>query len=148
MIDSFRGKYYFLSNFYNARVTYKGFTFQNNESAFQSAKLIDFSKVGETKLWYDGKEYSFLDAPPNVAKMIGRRVPLRPDWEEVKYDVMYEIVKAKFIQNPDLKEKLLSTGDEYLVEGNHWGDRTWGQVNGVGKNWLGKILMKVREELR
>lgn len=73
---------------------------------------------------------------------------MRPDWEEVKYDVMYEIVKAKFIQNPDLKEKLLSTGDEYLVEGNHWGDRTWGQVNGVGKNWLGKILMKVREELK
>ena len=67
--------------------------------------------------------------------------------EEVKDKVMYEIVLAKFTQNPDLKEKLLATGDEYLEEGNTWGDTIWGTVDGVGENRLGKILMRVRDEL-
>ena len=48
----------------------------------------------------------------------------------------------------DLKEKLLATGDEHLEEGNTWGDTTWGTVNGIGENRLGKILMKVRNELQ
>ena len=60
---------------------------------------------------------------------------------------MYEIVLAKFTQNPDLKEKLLATGDESLEEGNTWGDTIWGTVDGVGENRLGKILMRVRDEL-
>ena len=61
---------------------------------------------------------------------------------------MYEIVLAKFTQNPDLKEKLLATGDEHLEEGNTWGDTTWGTVNGIGENRLGIILMKVRRNCR
>ena len=61
---------------------------------------------------------------------------------------MYEICKAKFTQNEDLKEKLLATGNDILEEGNTWGDRVCGTVNGVGENRLGKILMRVREELR
>ena len=73
---------------------------------------------------------------------------LRHDWEKVKFDIMYEICKAKFSQNAELKDKLLATGDEYLEEGNTWGDRIWGTVNGKGQNNLGKILMRVREELR
>ena len=61
---------------------------------------------------------------------------------------MREIVEAKFEQNPQLREMLLATGDAYLEEGNTWGDRTWGTVNGVGANNLGRILMDVREGLR
>lgn len=61
---------------------------------------------------------------------------------------MYEICLAKFSQNEELKIKLLATGDEHLEEGNTWGDRIWGTVNSKGQNHLGKILMRVREELR
>lgn len=43
MIKEFRGKYYFLSNFYEAPITYEGITYQNNEAAFQSAKVLDMS---------------------------------------------------------------------------------------------------------
>ena len=60
---------------------------------------------------------------------------------------MHEICMAKFTQNLLLKEKLLATGTEELVEGNNHGDTFWGCVNGKGENHLGKILMKVREEL-
>lgn len=73
---------------------------------------------------------------------------MRSDWEDVKFDVMYDIVKAKFTQNEDLKRKLLDTEGYYLEEGNNWGDKIWGVVNGVGENHLGKILMRVRNELK
>lgn len=137
MINEFRGKYYFLSNFYEAPVTWNGITYQNNEAAFQSAKVTN-DKIRAT--------FSMLN--PSQAKSKGRHVQLRYDWEKIKYDIMYEICLAKFSQNEDLKEKLLDTGNEHLEEGNTWGDKIWGTVNGKGQNNLGKILMMVREELR
>ena len=73
---------------------------------------------------------------------------LRADWEDIKVNVMRDVVKAKFEQNGDLKDALLATNDAYLEEGNTWGDRTWGTVNGSGANLLGQILMNVREKLK
>lgn len=135
MINEFRGKYYFLSNFYEAPVTWNGLTYLNNEAAFQSAKTFS-----------DRECFTNLD--PSSAKKLGRKVQLRSDWENVKNDVMYEICKAKFSQNTELKNRLLLTGNEHLEEGNTWGDKIWGTVNGIGENRLGKILMRIREELR
>ncbi len=66
---------------------------------------------------------------------------------QIKMSVMAGIVKAKFEQNEELAKKLLATGDAYLEEGNDWGDRIWGTVNGQGANCLGMILMNTREEL-
>lgn len=138
MINSFTGDYYFLSNFYMAPVSYNGWDYTNNEAAFQA------QKTKNRRLRFQ----LFSKASPSEAKAAGRKIDLRSDWEEVKDKVMYEIVLAKFTQNPDLKEKLLATGDEHLEEGNTWGDTTWGTVNGIGENRLGKILMKVRKELQ
>ena len=90
----------------------------------------------------------FVNLNPSDAKRLGRSIRLRDDWELVKYDIMYEICKAKFEQNADLKEKLLATGDKYLEEGNTWNDRCWGTCKGIGENHLGKILMRVRDELQ
>ena len=141
MINEFRGKYYFLSNFYSAPVTYDGITYQNNEAAFHSAKILS------------GRE-QFANLDPSSAKKLGRSVKLREDWEEVKDDIMYEICKSKFSQNLNLGKKLLATGDEYLEEGTTgWHDNYWGNCecdkckNIEGKNTLGKILMRIREEL-
>lgn len=136
-IDSFKGKYYFLSNFYKATVTFDGITYTNNEAAFQAQKVLDHN----TRL-----EFSKLN--PSQAKYKGRRVELREDWEDVKCNLMYDICKAKFTQNLGLREMLLSTGDSYLEEGNNWGDKTWGTVNGVGSNLLGIILMEIRNVLQ
>ena len=139
IIDSFRGKYYFLSNFFPAEVTYNGLTYQNNAAAFQAQKT--YSKE---------ERIEFTTLEPKDAKRRGRRVRLRRDWEQVKDRIMEEIVRAKFSQNKELKEQLLATGDAQLVEGNRWNDRYWGVDirSGVGENHLGKILMKVRSELR
>lgn len=137
MIDKFRGKYYFLSNFYPSKVTWNGITYTNNESAFQSAKTKDLKK-----------RLQFVNLDPSMAKRKGRHIQLRGDWEKAKYDIMYDIVLAKFSQNEELRKKLIATKNETLIEGNTWGDKIWGKYNGVGKNYLGKILMQVRKKLK
>lgn len=136
-ISSFRGEYAFLSNFYSAPVYFEGIMYANNEAAFQSAKCLDMNV-----------RQQFANLDPSSAKRKGRHVALRGDWESVKYQVMLTIVRDKFNRNDALGAKLLATGDAYLEEGNTWGDRTWGTVAGMGSNWLGRILMTVRDELR
>lgn len=104
-------KYSFLNNFYDCKVTYDGITYCNSEAAFQAQK----TKTKHERL-------CFTNLSPQKAKSMGRRVELREDWEKVKDQIMYEVVKAKFQQNPDLKQRLLDTGDAEIVEGNHHQD--------------------------
>jgi len=131
--------YTFLSNFYEASVTYHGLTYKNNEAAFQAQKCMT-----------EEERLPFTEYGPGKSKSMGRKVQLRPDWEEVKFKLMEEIVRAKFHQHPELAWRLLGTEDKILIEGNHWGDTCWGVDirTGQGENHLGKILMKVREELK
>lgn len=136
VIAGFRGDYFFLSNFFEARVKVDGLLFQNNEAAFQSFKPEDPKN----------REF-FCTLNPSQAKRAGRRAKLRKDWEEIKQEIMYKVVLAKFTQNKELGYKLLATGDAELIEENTWGDRIWGTVKGKGRNLLGKILMRVRSEL-
>jgi len=135
IIDRFAGKHFFLSNFYNATVHYGGHTYRNNEAAFQAQKCPE-------------RATEFEELDPSEAKKLGRKVSLRPDWESVKVRVMYEVCLDKFTTNPDLRTKLLGTGDARLVEGNTWGDTYWGMYHGRGSNMLGNILMIIRDELR
>ena len=134
-----RRSFFFLSNFFSTPVTYQGLTYQNNEAAFQAQKTL-----------CQEQKAAFTSLAPSDAKRRGRHVHLRQDWESVKDGIMEEIVREKFTQNPKLREQLLSTGDAILIEGNTWNDRYWGvdARSGVGKNHLGKILMKIRSELR
>ena len=144
MINEFRGKYEFLSNFYNSPVLYNGLLFTNSEAAFHAQKTLDVN---------DRRRFTEYNA--GKSKREGRKLNLRADWEDVKDNIMYEICKAKFSQNEDLKKKLLATKDEYLEEGTTgWHDNYWGNCecdkckNIKGKNTLGKILMRVRDEFR
>ena len=105
-ISAFRGAYDFLSNFYPAPITYDGLVFKNNEAAFQAAKCPE-------------RRAEFCCLNPSEAKRLGRRVKLRNDWDQIKDMVMYEICKAKFRQNPDLAERLISTSDFELIEGKN-----------------------------
>ena len=138
-ITSFRGDYDFLSNFYAAPVEYGGLMYQNAEAAFQAQKCLD-----------PAEREQFCELPANKAKRLGRQVELRSGWEEIKTELMLEIVRAKFTQNPVLAARLLATGARKLVEGNTWKDVFWGVDlrTGEGENHLGQILMQVREELK
>jgi ribA/ribD-fused uncharacterized protein len=137
IIDSFRGDFSFLTNFYRSTIYYDGEKYPTVEHAYQAAKTLDpkmrtMIRTAKT---------------PGIAKILGRSVTLRPDWDSIKMHVMRTCIKKKF-ENPFMKPLLLATGNAKLVEGNTWGDREWGVYQGEGKNLLGKILMEVRDELR
>ena len=90
-----------------------------------------------------------VKTPKDAAKMgRDRKRPLRPDWEQVKDDIMGKAVLCKFETHADIRDILLSTGNELIVE-NSPIDYYWGcGADGSGKNRLGQILMEVREILR
>lgn len=138
-INMFRKNYFFLSNFYSCPVEIDGIRFLNAEAAFQAMKCEKKSE-----------RYDFRYIPALTAKRLGRNVKLRPNWDLLKVHYMKKIVLDKFSRNPELKEKLLATGNAELIEGNFWNDTFWGVdlKTGVGENHLGKILMEVRKELR
>lgn len=140
MITSFSDKYRFLSNFYPSKVLLDDVEYPTVEHAFQAAKTD----------WIYERQ-SIKDAEtPNKAKKLGRKVTLRSNWEDIKEKVMEDLVRQKFA-NVELRNLLLDTNDSQLIEGNAWGDTNWGCVlkndEWIGKNLLGKILMKVRKEL-
>lgn len=131
MIGPFNGEYFFLSNFYPCEPW-------SVEHLYQAAKTNDF-----------GWKARVLQAPTAAAaKRLGRKAPQRSDWNEIKLQVMEDFVTQKFFANPDLATRLVATRDEELVEVNWWGDIFWGVCRGNGQNHLGKILMKVRQELK
>lgn len=135
-------QFFQFSNFYEKEFTINDVTYRTIEHYFQSAKFIS-----------DDFEYGqkIINAKtPGKAKGLGRgnSKSLKKDWNESRVDIMYEGLKAKFTQNKDLMQLLLSTEDKELIENNP-SDSFWGiGKNQQGKNMLGKLLMKLREELR
>lgn len=138
IIGPFKGEYRFLSNFYPAEVMFEEVLYPTVEHAYQAAKTL------RTDMRLRIRD----QATPGGAKREGREVVLREDWDYIKVDIMQDLVFKKFTTHSDLREKLLATGDAELVEINHWHDTFWGMCNKIGANRLGRILMKVRGDLR
>lgn len=156
VIDRFAGTYGFLSNFSAAEVSLDGESYPSVEHAFQAAKaLLDQTTTlthpllaGKTveKRW---REIIQEAETPAKAKRLGRRVtPIRPDWEEIKVQVMRDLLWQKFSPGRKHLQWLLDTRDAILIEGNTWGDVTWGVCNGQGANRLGVLLMEIRHTRR
>lgn len=137
MIVEFQGEHRWLSNFWPAPVLMDGTSYPSVEHAYQAAKTLDFAERRRIREC----------ATPGEAKRAGRRVTVRSDWERAKVPIMRDLLRAKFVHS-DLRRCLLATGTEQLVEGNRWGDTFWGVCRDVGQNWLGRLLMEIREELR
>jgi N-glycosidase YbiA len=128
------------SNFSRHPIEIDGLLWPTSEHYFQAQKFDD----------RDYQERIRTTPSAMIAARLGRsrKVPIRADWEEIKDDTMYRAVSAKFQAHADLKELLLSTGDEEIIE-KTTGDHYWGcGTDGTGKNMLGIILMRVRDELR
>jgi ribA/ribD-fused uncharacterized protein len=143
MDKTFSGELEFCSNFYRVNIKYKDKYYTSVEHAYQADKFED-----ETY-----REKIRLAETAGKAKRLGKLGKIRDDWDEVKFQVMEDILKIKFT-NKYLKEKLLQTKDLYLEEGNYWHDNIWGNCfcpkckNIIGKNMLGKILMNIREKIK
>lgn len=137
MINAFMDEYRWLSNFWFVPVELDGVSYSSVEHAYQAAKTLDL----------EARERIRAAKDPGAAKRLGKGVVLRADWQQVRVQVMRDLVRQKF-QQPYLAQKLLDTGDQELVEGNWWGDTFWGVCKGKGENHLGKILMDTRQELR
>lgn len=137
MIDSFTGPNRFLSNFYPCLVRYNGneLSYPSVEHAYQAQKTRNVNdQIIVCKARTAGE-----------AKRLGRQLKMREDWNEVKVNIMRDLLRFKF-GHKDLLDKLLATGDVQLIEGNWWGDRFWGVCGGRGENMLGKLLMEIRAE--
>jgi len=135
-IDNFNGDFDFLSNFYrdNGKPTV--------EHIYQAAKT-----------WHDDWKRQIMAAEtPGRAKRLGRKAPMRDDWEQVKVQVMFDAVREKF-KDSKLRVKLIDTFPIILIEGNNWHDNFWGECSCMkcrGKeksSMLGFILMEIRKEL-
>ncbi|XP_031621920.1 uncharacterized protein LOC116339970 [Contarinia nasturtii] len=142
MIYKFRDEYFFLSNFYPVKIEYGGDVYPTAEHAFQAAKcenVKDRQKLRKAKT-------------PVEAKSIGRRVRMKANWDSERVLVMEKLLRIKF-ENPKMKFLLKKTHEQDLVENNTFHDRFWGVCScsrhkNSGVNMLGKILMKIREDIK
>lgn len=136
-IDDFKGEYAFLSNFYPCVdwIEYGGMTYPSVEHAYQAAKVSPLLRA------------QFQVGTAAEAKKLGRTQKCRSDWDDVKLDIMEELLRCKF-NSLGLALLLINTRPQELIEGNWWGDTFWGVCRGKGENHLGKLLMKIRAELK
>jgi len=138
-IESFQGEYRWLSNFWPCVVVDEfGINYPSVEHAYQAAKTSDVVQ----RMWIRNSE------TPGIAKRRGKTLKnLTPEWERIKIDVMKDMVRQKF-KNQELAKKLDDTADSEIIEGNTWGDTFWGVCRGRGLNFMGRILMEIRQENR
>lgn len=136
-IKGFRGAFDWLSNFYPCRLELNGIVFRSVEHAYQALKFEDPAR----------QRYIAGFTSPADAKRAAALCPAREDWEEVRAEVMRDLLVLKFSREP-FRAWLLETGDAYLEETNYWGDRFWGVCGGQGENVLGRLIMEIRSDLR
>lgn len=131
------------SNLFRRPVLFEDTYFPTAEHAYQAGK----ARKPEVREW-------LMAAPsPSLLAMAAHGLyqwDITPSWSRIKFDRMRAVLHAKFTQHDDLRNLLLSTGSARLVESatvDNPVNRLWGEVNGVGKNMLGVLLMELRTQL-
>lgn len=134
IVAGFFGPYRFLSNFYTVDVWFEGILYPSTENAYQAAKCFNLEQ-----------RELFLNCNASEAKNKSKLIVSRPDWSDIKIDIMRSVLVEKFNRHLDLRTKLLETESKFLEERNYWNDQFWGTCNGIGENNLGKLLMSIRD---
>lgn len=133
--------FYVLSNFSAFTLQWKAYRFDTSEAAYHYEKFPRNVAIRVEIQTAPSAHEAFKIAERN-------RALRRPDWDQVKLDIMREILRAKADQHEYVRRKLLQTGDRELIE-NSWRDSFWGWgQDRKGQNWLGKLWMEIRTELR
>lgn len=141
MIPIFNDQYSFLSNFYLADIKYKGHVYKSAEHLYQALKCLnerDREKIRNA-------------STPRAAKILGRFIMMRPEWERRKALIMEKVLRMKFRKNK-LRRMLRETGEKELAQYNFWHDKYWSictctTCKRSGLNLMGVILMKIRSEI-
>ena len=149
VIDRFSGQWAFLANPYPAITVIDGMTFPSSEHAYNALKTLDLEQralVRDQRNWRDAKR---------IGQTVDLRVPLA-EWDRaVRFEVMDQVLRAKFLCDPRRMQALVSTGSSLLIEGNRWHDQGFGDCRcgrpacaEPGVNGLGRLLMALRAEIR
>lgn len=156
IIDSFQGVYRFLSNFFEAPVTYKGIEFPTAEHAYQYAKMTFMDPEGT--VYADDHPATLIKnaETPQKTKYYARihKDKIHPDFYRHRPVIMMDVLRAKFMSSPQLMSALVDTGDTEIVEGNIWHDNFYGDCKCdqcakiIGQNFIGKLLMTLRNDIR
>lgn len=141
--------YYVLSNFSAFTIMWKGIRFYTSEHVYHWEK---FQSVSGKILVNNLALCNFIKNAPSAHEAYKfaqrNRIYRRPDWDEIKVDIMRDILKAKVTQHEYVMAKLLDTDNRELIE-NSWRDDFWGWgPNKDGKNMLGKLWMEIRDSLK
>ena len=150
-IDKFDGRWFFLSNFYPCEIKHQGLTYPSVEHFYVAMKCNNDQFINGT--YYTSGDFRDMIAKiknPGVVKKLGQKIKIRKDWDDKKLEFMNWAIREKFVDL--LADKLLSTNNMTLIEGNYWHDNFYGscyceKCGSKGNNHLGKILMDVRDEL-
>lgn len=139
MIKEFQGQYRWLSNFAPINIKLGNKTYASVEHAYMSMKSTSI-------VWKDFCAQPAVSA--GQVKRESKKITLRDDWEDIKLRVMEDLLRIKF-NNPEYKDLLLATGNQNIQEGNYWNDKFFGIClkTGIGENHLGRLIMKIRDEL-
>lgn len=134
-ILGFQGEYRWLSNFAPCDILYDGVIYPSVENAYVAAKTTNPSARRQLET-----------RSPNDAKSIGRTLPLRKHWDQLRVPLMRQFLIQKYNQVP-YRQLLIETEGRYIEETNWWNDRFWGVCGGKGENMLGKLIMDIRDHL-
>lgn len=130
--------YEWMSNFHSSPIVEQGLTFRSVEHLYQYARTRDA----------DARRRILHTPSAATARSIGRNAPQRPDWEQIKVEVMRKALRLKFRQHPDLAAKLLATRGECIEHYCPWETHSfWGVGCIDGANTLGLLLEQIRDEL-
>jgi len=132
------GKYRCLSNFHIHPVTVDGIMYPCSEAAYMAQKTLNI-RIRE--------QFASVKSAKD-AKNLGQDIQLRPNWDTYRIHAMYKVLFAKFSQDDESFDVLMSTGTKYIEETNWWRDKFWGVHGGEGLNNLGHTLMTIREVFR
>ena len=134
------------SNFkeFDDPLVHQGIKYLTPENYYQAMKLPD----DDLKM-----RREIAAETPGRAKRLAAKMDLRPDWDNIKLQVMETALRYKFAPGTSWHDKLMATDEEEIVEWNVWHDQVWGKCTcqgcaGVGQNLLGNLLMKLRNEYR
>ena len=161
----FKDEKRFLSNMYPCNIVFEEneFTkpfekfFKPDKNVYKSSEHLYQALKSKDPSWHEYiRSIEFPTKTKTAARKLLSNTPslfdgdltfiMRSDWDKVKLQAMEMILYLKFSQNEDLKEKLKNL-QGHIEERNCWGDTFWGTVEGIGQNHLGKLLMKVRNDI-